>query len=104
MVYRKGEIPKRQIRQGWPHHVAVVVPGKGLGRLLNDMHAFCADLDHKTRSELRLGAPDLALWCFTRVEDAVTFRLRFRSQVEIVKTPEAVSPARQRGKRSAFPE
>jgi hypothetical protein len=104
LVYRKGEITKRQIEQGWPHHVAVVVPGKGLGHLLNDMHAFCADLDHKTRSELRLGAPDLALWCFMRVEDAVAFRLRFRSQVEIVKTPEAVSPARQRGKRSGFPE
>ena len=104
MVYRKGEITKRQIEQGWPHHVAVAVPGKGLGRLLNDIHAFCADLDHKTRSELRLGAPDLALWCFARAEDAVAFRLRFRSQVEIVKTPESVSGARQRSKRSTFPK
>ena len=64
------------------------------------MYAFCADLDHKTCSEVRLGAPDLALWCFTRAEDAVAFILRFQSQVEIVKISTDV--ARQRSKRSSF--
>src|SRR3954468_22601576 len=96
MVYRKGERTKRQIDQGWPHQVAVVVPGSGLGRLLNDMHAFCAALDHKTRSALQLGRPDLAVWCFARLEDAAAFRLRFRGEAEIAEVAAPPDPPARR--------
>ena len=53
-----------------------MLPGGGLGRLLNEMHAFRHALDHKCRSELCLGAPDLALWCFAHSDDAEAFRKR----------------------------
>jgi hypothetical protein len=96
MVYRKDELTRHQINKGWPHQVAVVVPGKGLGRLLNEMHEFCRGRDHKPSSELRLGGSDLALWCFAHPDDAEAFRDRFQDQAEIVPAPPAAPKTARR--------
>jgi hypothetical protein len=97
LVYRKGELTKSDIDKGWPHQVGVIVPGTGLGHLLNEMLAFCqsAGLDHKTRSELRLG-PDMMLWCFASAEDPAAFKAHFQERAETVAVPLPTTAARRR--------
>lgn len=71
----KGRMPRWRIERDFPHSVVIPVPGAGLGRQLDRMHAWAAGKDYVT-----LGGIDQMRFCFRTAEDAAAFASIFRPE------------------------
>jgi hypothetical protein len=81
MAYRKGELSKRAIDQGWPHQVALEARFC-TGDQYFTLHYFCKDLSlcqrgHAFRREER----DYVVFCFAESSHAELFNAKFGGEI-----------------------
>lgn len=82
MAY-KGRIKTKEIERHYPHIVELIVPLKGFGTTLNDMHKW-----HSTRGiQTQRGSGryhqgrHYVRWCFGDPEDAKAFQAAFGGEL-----------------------
>jgi len=74
----KGRPRGKAVERAFPHIVEVVVPLGGLGKHLDDMHAWHLErgIKSRTRSARRDGR-DTVRWCFATAAAASAFKDKF---------------------------
>ncbi len=81
MVYRKGELSKSAIDQGWPYQVAVEAR-QCTGDQYMTKHTFCMDLSLCSRGHaFRRDNTDYVVYCFAEREHAEMFQQRFGGEM-----------------------
>jgi hypothetical protein len=78
MNRRKDEITRSRLRSGWPHHVAL--PAEKVQGLAHSkiVHSAAAALSASPLTyHVRRDGLDYVVFCFTKREEAETFRERF---------------------------
>jgi hypothetical protein len=81
----KGRLGSKQIERDYPYFVDIPIPQGGLGRRLDEMHAW-----HLARS-LRARQSSAGLWtarfCFADVATAEAFKAEFGKDLQIPPMP-----------------
>lgn len=78
MVYRKGEMTDRHVDRLWPHQVRILVPGRGLPRIM-EMERWIRRYGGHSRGEYDKSTypKHFSRWCFTSAEVADDFQREF---------------------------
>jgi hypothetical protein len=84
----QGEITKRQVDRDYPHQIAILVPGTGLGERLMAMRRFCnaRALPYKTRPDRRHQPPGVYMrFCFQNAAHADAFHTEFGGERFVIE-------------------
>ena len=79
MSRSKGQLKASRTEQEFPHHVDIIVPPGGLGRLLDDMYNF--HIENDIKPQRGHGKHDangsVVRWCFADAKVAAAFVAAF---------------------------